>query len=144
MVAPTPTAGPLTATITGLREAAMRSETMPPPSRRTPAIVPPALRVVAAPGERRPAARQVSARAEAAPGPGEQDDPDGVVGVGQVEGRDKLARHRGGEGVEPLGPVQCHCGRAARYVVADLAETRLAVFVDRGASFVRGQVCRPL
>ena len=42
MVAPTPTAGPLTATITGLREAAMRSETIPPPSRRTPAIVPPA------------------------------------------------------------------------------------------------------
>ena len=127
MVAPTPTAGPLTATITGLREAAMRSEMIPPPSRE------PRDRAVdlglglAAPGERTSgSAAKVSARAEAAPGPGEQDDPDGMVGVGQVEGRDKFPRHGAGEGIEPVGPVQGQRGRAARHLVADLAKIRLA------------------
>ena len=89
IVAPTPTAGPLIAAITGLVHSNTRSMKRPPPSRGT------RRRSLALPRpviERLAAARQVGAGAEPAAGAGDDHHPDLVVGVGAVERLDQLAR----------------------------------------------------
>ena len=103
IVMPTPTAGPLIAAITGLTHSKMRSDTMPPPSRGTPAV---GLHVAAALGERVAAGRQVGAGAEPAARTGDDHGADVVVGIGAIEGVDHLAHHRVGERVELVRPVQ--------------------------------------
>jgi len=81
--------------ITGLREAAIRSETIPPPSRGTPPIVSKSTRSAArvpsvASNVLAPRPRSAPAQKPTA-GAGQQDGAHVVVGVGRVEGSNELA-----------------------------------------------------
>ena len=73
-----------------------------------------------------PPPAEVGAGAEAAARAGDDDGAHVVVGVGQVEGLDQLAHHRGGEGVEPVGPVQ----RDRHDVVGDVVAISVKVAVS--------------
>ncbi len=117
MVAPTPTAGPLMAAITGLVESKMRRVTMPPPSRGT---SPSAAR--SRQSNVSPPRGEVGARAEAASRAGDDDRTHVVVGVRVVEGVEQLVAHRLGERVESFGPVERDGQDVVGDLVADLFE----------------------
>src|SRR6185503_20727476 len=79
------------------------------------------LRAARTAGERRATAAEVGARAERPTGAGDDHRAHAVVAVRRIEGLDQLADHRGVDGVEPVGPVQCDRGHA----VSDVVEQRL-------------------
>jgi hypothetical protein len=81
--APAPTAAPLIAPITGLRESKMRSAITPPRSRGT------SVRS----SEREPTAAQVRAGAERLAGSRDDDGADVVIGVSGIERVDELGEH---------------------------------------------------
>ena len=121
IVAPTPTAGPLMAAITGL----VRVED---PQRQFAAVVAgdrvrlAALAVV----EGLTAAAEVGAGAESAAGAGDDHGVDVVVGVGAVEGLHQLAAHLPGPRVQAVGAVEGDREDAPIELVDDLLEAHVA------------------
>ena len=117
IVAPTPTAGPLIAAITGFVDSKIRSVSSPPLSRLAPATLS-RLRAV----ERVAAAAQVRARAEAPAGAGDDDRAHVVVRVREIERRAQLCAHLRGPRVQPLGSVQRDREHAVGGLRGDLLE----------------------
>ena len=116
MVTPTPTAAPLIAAITGFLSLKISSVSSPPPSRCFSACAAPS-RLRSKVDGPRPRSAPAQKRA---PGAGDDDDADRVVGVGAVEGVDHLVAHDAGERVEMVGTVHREQQRRAVHVVADL------------------------
>jgi hypothetical protein len=94
IVAPTPTAGPFTAAITGFFDSKIRSVSRPPPSRCSSMD---SARVAEV--ERAAASREVRACAECAACAGDDDGAHVVVGVGARERIEQLVLHAPGVGV---------------------------------------------
>ena len=117
IVAPTPTAGPLMAAITGLVQ-------LKTPQRQFPAVVAgnrvrlAALAVV----EGLAPAAEVGTRAEAPAGTRDDDRVDLVVGIGAVEGLPQLQAHLGRPRVQAVRPVEGDREDAPVEVVDDLLE----------------------
>ena len=109
IVAPTPTAGPLIAPITGLVEAKIAQRELPAVVARHVAVGRRQQRGLGgarAVVEGLAAGGEIGAGAVAATGAGHDDRAHVVVGVGLVEGLDQLAAHRRRPRVQPLGAVE--------------------------------------
>ena len=146
MVAPTPTAAPFTAAITGFRLSKMRRVSRPPPSRWTPhrRASPPR-------ADRRRGCRSRRSRAPAERSAPAQKPRPAPVTITQrtassasvsVEGGDHVLHHLGGEGVELVGAVQRDGGDAVLH--ANRAGSRRSGVVMCGSSQVRARFTRAL
>ena len=82
------------------------------------------------------AAAQVGARAEAPPGPGNEQRPSRRVAFDPIERVPDLGVHLGGEGIELLGPVEGEC----RQPVTDLEPN---VGIAHGSTVLDAVGCGP-